>query len=335
MDTRNIDLINIFLVVASLMIAMKLPFELFMFSYAILGPLHYLTEINWLSTKNYFIKQDRRWMLFFLVITAIGSIYPTLTLIDLGLSESLNRAITLLDGQFNTLLLTGFLFAISLLFVQEAKQLFIALGLILVVSFYATNYLSASFAMMVAFLPTIIHVYLFTLLFVLYGALKSKSGLGFLLGGVILSIPFIIAFVPFDSLDYKPSEGTVQVYLHSGFPQLGAKVASLFGALPQGKFNIFSEIALRVQVFIAFAYTYHYLNWFSKTSIIGWTKNLSTPKVILIIGIWLLSIWIYQHDYKTGIQALFFLSVLHVTMEFPLNAVTIRELLSWKNYRGG
>src|SRR5262245_1075832 len=35
-------------------IAWVVPFELFVLSYAILGPLHYLTEISWLHDRGYF-----------------------------------------------------------------------------------------------------------------------------------------------------------------------------------------------------------------------------------------------------------------------------------------
>ena len=40
--------------ISSLVIAFSLPFWLFLFSYAVLGPLHYLTEISWLRKKNFF-----------------------------------------------------------------------------------------------------------------------------------------------------------------------------------------------------------------------------------------------------------------------------------------
>lgn len=59
--------------------------------------------------------------------------------------------------------------------------------------------------------------------------------------------------------------------------------------------------------FIAFAYTYHYLNWFSKTSVIKWHL---VPKKVLIgtIAIWLISISLYIYDYTLGLTVLFFLS---------------------------
>lgn len=46
---NNIDNINLSLVVIVFAIAIIIPFELFLFAYAILGPLHYLSEIAWLE----------------------------------------------------------------------------------------------------------------------------------------------------------------------------------------------------------------------------------------------------------------------------------------------
>jgi hypothetical protein len=40
------------------------------------------------------------------------------------------------------------------------------------------------------------------------------------------------------------------------------------------------------------------------------------------IAIWLLSISLYIYDYNLGLQVLFFLSFLHVFLEFPLNVVS-------------
>ena len=59
MSTKTIDWINIGLMFLSLGLAYVLPFELFLFSYAVLGPLHYLTEIGWLHQRNYFISEQQ------------------------------------------------------------------------------------------------------------------------------------------------------------------------------------------------------------------------------------------------------------------------------------
>ena len=79
--------------------------------------------------------------------------------------------------------------------------------------------------------------------------------------------------------------------------------------------------------FIAFAYTYHYLNWFSKTSIIQWHK-INTKKLIVLIIIWIFSVVLYYINYKLGFIVLLTLSFLHVFIEFPLNIISIREIFS-------
>ena len=53
----HIDKLNTLLIIISLVIAILFPFELFLVAYAILGPLHYLTEINWIKENNYFFSK--------------------------------------------------------------------------------------------------------------------------------------------------------------------------------------------------------------------------------------------------------------------------------------
>ena len=57
--TGKIDLVNIGLLIFSCALAFVIPFELFLFVYAVLGPLHYLTEISWLHDKNYYTKSKK------------------------------------------------------------------------------------------------------------------------------------------------------------------------------------------------------------------------------------------------------------------------------------
>src|SRR2546427_4816034 len=58
-NTDKINYLNIGLMLLSLGVAFFIPFELFLFSYAILGPLHYLTEISWLHERKYFTESER------------------------------------------------------------------------------------------------------------------------------------------------------------------------------------------------------------------------------------------------------------------------------------
>jgi hypothetical protein len=70
--------------------------------------------------------------------------------------------------------------------------------------------------------------------------------------------------------------------------------------------------------FVAFAYTYHYVNWLSKTSVIKWHK-VPTSFVVITLVMWSASMGLYVVDYRLGIAVLGFFSLLHVFLEFPLN----------------
>lgn len=66
----------------------------------------------------------------------------------------------------------------------------------------------------------------------------------------------------------------------------------------------YSQTGILLMRFIAFAYLYHYLNWFSKTEIIRWHK---VPKIrfIVVIGLWIAACGIYLYDYALGLTFLF------------------------------
>ena len=82
--------------------------------------------------------------------------------------------------------------------------------------------------------------------------------------------------------------------------------------------------------FIAFAYTYHYLNWFSKTSIIQWHK-MPRLNLGIVLVMWAAAVSLYLYDYQTGLTALLLLSFLHVFMEFPLNFQSLRGIIEHVN----
>ena len=51
----NLDRLNLALILASALLAVRWPFETLLLAYAVLGPLHYLTEISWLHDRRYFL----------------------------------------------------------------------------------------------------------------------------------------------------------------------------------------------------------------------------------------------------------------------------------------
>ncbi|SVE46858.1 uncharacterized protein METZ01_LOCUS499712, partial [marine metagenome] len=50
----QVNYLNTGLMLLAAGVALVLPFELFLFAYAILGPAHYLTQISWLHDHQYF-----------------------------------------------------------------------------------------------------------------------------------------------------------------------------------------------------------------------------------------------------------------------------------------
>jgi len=328
MESKNIDRLNIFLIFISLILAYKIPFELFLFSYAFLGPLHYLTEINWLKERNYFINK-KDWISVFILFGLIISVPLLLSLplfhfiYDIAIVKSILKE---LNSSSNIILLAALFFSIGLVFLKELKYTVVFLIGSILISYFILKYVSFSIVLVSVFLPTIIHVYLFTLLFMLFGAIKSKSTPGYIGVALLTAIPLIISFGNVHPEQYMLSKATQDNFIASGFQALNFSLADLLKSNSNESFSLMSILGLKIQIFIAFAYTYHYLNWFSKTSIIGWHKGTSKTRLGIIAAIWIASVSFYLYDYRTGIIVLFFLSFLHVFLEFPLNVVSVKGI---------
>src|SRR2546423_12709968 len=79
--SHGIDILNFFLIWFTLLLALNWPFQLFLFSYIVIGPLHYLTEIHWLDKQKYFLqpRQSRIfvWSMAALVLLlTVGTLFP-------------------------------------------------------------------------------------------------------------------------------------------------------------------------------------------------------------------------------------------------------------------
>jgi hypothetical protein len=304
MKPSSIHHINSGLIILSCIVAFYIPFELFLFSYAVLGPLHYLTEIGWLHKKNYFTKGKYDFV--FLTIACVFLVYY---------NYHRTKSYTIAADIIAIAALTSIVFV----FIKDWLYRIIAITL----TFIVVTFLNDSpnyFTWIAIFLPTIIHVFIFTWAFMLYGVLKEKSWPGLISIIVLIFCSIILFVVQPQSLLYQVKEFTQNSY--SQFALLNFNLVNTF------KMDNFTEMSqiftsnagFVIMRFIAFAYTYHYLNWFSKTSVIKWHL---VPKSTLLItlGVWILSIAIYAYDYVLGMNVLFFLSFLHVFLEFPLNVV--------------
>ncbi len=285
MSSKKIDIINIGLIFLSLLLAFWLPFQLFLFSYAVLGPLHYLTEINWLKEKNYFIP-DQRWIWVFVVI-AVLLVIPTVVKLPLFSSAVQFPAVEFIAGfaasLHNKLLLICLLFGITLVYLKKAEHTWLYLFVSILVAMLLLRYVSFAMIMLSMFLPTIIHVYLFTLLFMVFGTMQTKNMEGWIAVACLAFCPLIIIFSTVDASSHKLSAFVADTFIATGFNRINTYMAKGFGEISNSRQISLSVIGIKVQVFVAFCYTYYYLNWFSKTSVIGWHRKVSKVKIAAIL----------------------------------------------------
>jgi len=311
---KGINLTNMALMLISTVIAFILPFKLFLFVYAVLGPLHYLTEISWLDKKNFFIKQKLQ-------------IWPYI-LIAILLSIGLFNEKSAVRYFSVSLIICTVVYTLCLVFSGKTilSLLISAAVLILALLVKADKIMLLVLAFGI-FLPTVVHVFLFTGFFVLQGAIKNKSITGFISLVVFIgcAVSFGFIHIPNAEILSVAEKGYIQRY----FSILNQSIAGLFNInVVKNSNDIFEMPAMiAVQRFIAFAYTYHYLNWFSKTTVIKW-HEVSKSRLAVIAILWVLSVVFYYIDFRLGFMVLFLLSMLHVFLELPLNVISIKGIVS-------
>ncbi len=298
----KLNVVNIGLMVLSTVVAFIVPFEMFLFAYAVLGPLHYLTEISWLHDRGFYTKGK----------------YDFVFLLAVGILITLSQYSPKLNKLGDSFIYVAFFS--SLIFLTVKDKWLKLFGILLVILSYQ---LFANYKIFFSvFLPTLIHVYVFTGCFIIYGALKTRSKTGVLsfVIFILCALSFLFlwkdvsfiditsygrsAYQKFEALNYY----TLKLVGHSDFPSQESFVNTVYH----------SSTGIIIMRFIAFAYTYHYLNWFSKTSVIKW-HNVPKKRLAIIAALWIFSVTLYAVDYSLGFEWLFFVSFLHVFLEFPLN----------------
>ncbi|MFM1946783.1 MAG: hypothetical protein RL207_1066 [Bacteroidota bacterium] len=417
----KINYANIGLMLITAVLAYFFPFETFLLAYAYLGPLHYLTEISWLHDRNYYAKGKYD----FVVLLLVGILLSYAAFAkDFGVSVEVYDyfvKMNLFDKLLVFALFSAILFAL-------VKNLFVKIIAILFLFVFVSGWLSPDNSIansesttvfaLTSLVPTLIHVYLFTGLFMLFGSLKTRSVSGMWQMVGFVTVPLLLVFaLPVDpkapvsefgrNAHYAKGDGFYAtnisimdhfnlindpVYTNSDFVsfvkkkdfkeanaqynfitkenlnglvdslskipnkaylinkqplnpnfqvdnilQLFAKEGMLdeyqMKPIPAKLFTGFSlekyasivynsTIGIMLMRFIAFAYLYHYLNWFSKTEIIRWHQ---VPKLrfAAVILLWVVASVFYAYDYSLGLSLLFFLSFSHVLLEFPLNIISI------------
>lgn len=315
--TKRLDIINILLIALSCAVAVVVPFELFLFVYAILGPLHYLTEISWLHDRKYFSKNSKDVLLLVAVtfIISLGGLYNPTEPDDV---QAFNTYI-------NRLIFIGFGSAFLFAFAGNKIIRWIGVAFLVLVSSVSDSAL----LFFSIFLPTLLHVFVFTFLFMLYGAVRSGSVYGYLSVLLHLSVPFVLYYL----LQGVPAQAITEYgrQAYQSFESINAVFINVLRGDDIGSPDIhyklfYSPPGIAIMRFIAFAYTYHYLNWFSKTEVIKW-HQVPKKRLLVVVLAWLASVCLYLINYRVGFQWLFFLSFLHIMLELPLNFVSVQNII--------
>jgi hypothetical protein len=303
--TDRINFLNIGLMLLSCAVALFIPVELFLFAYAILGPAHYLTEISWLQKRQFFTKHKYDFGL--LAVLAAFSMPWT--------SGNIGAICALL----------GLGIALVLALADKISVRILGVIPIVAVAFALADASGFIVVLLALFVPTLIHVYLFTGFFMVYGALKERSRSGYLAVGVFLLCPVVCWMI--EPGKYVPASHALSSYWNN-FSLLNRAILGVGSphTVPEAREALrlvfSSQAGLVVMRFIAFAYTYHYFNWFSKTSIIKW-HEVGGKRLAAIAGLWIASIGLYFYDFAMAFKFLAYLSVIHVYLEFPLNHLSI------------
>ena len=138
----------------------------------------------------------------------------------------------------------------------QATVLFI--GAIALTAFMLAN--GASLAALGILLPTLIHVSLFTLVFMVLGAYRSGQKVQWVLIAIYLAAIALILVMPPTAATLVPSFAKAA---HEYFAEVAPALGRLFGIPGLSLDN-------RLVSLLAFVYTYHYLNWFIKAEVIRW-----------------------------------------------------------------
>jgi hypothetical protein len=291
---RRTDTVHFGLMLLALAVAYVVPFELLVLSYVVLGPAHYTTEISWLHDRKYFLR-DRN-VAVALVLIAIGAVW-----ID--------------NASWFGLVIWGVLIACAAFTAatnagQRIVLLIVAVGLTAVM--YSRW---PALAVIGILLPTVIHVSVFTLVFMSMGAIRSGSAAQAVLIILYLLAIGLILMVPPSASIMIP---TFAEYGRDYFGGVAPALGRLFGIRDLG-------LDARLGAVLGFIYTYHYLNWFIKADLLRWF-DMPRARMALVGVVSVASTGLYFYDYALGFSILLALGMVHVLLEFPLNALTIRQL---------
>jgi hypothetical protein len=290
---RITDAVHLGLMLAALALTYLVPVELLLLAYVVLGPAHYATEISWLHDRKYFLPQRG---------------------IALGLAAIAVVAAAIDNATWFGVVMWGAFVACALMVATTALQAMVLfIGAIALTAFMLAH--GASLSVLGVLLPTLIHVSLFTLVFMAVGAYRSGQKVQWALIAIYLAAVALILVMPPSAATLVPSFAKAA---HDYFASVAPALGGLFG-IP--------ELSLdnRLVSLLAFVYTYHYLNWFIKAEVIRWA-DVSRGRLAIVAAASAASTALYFYDYAYGFSVLLALSLAHIVLEFPLNSIALRQL---------
>jgi hypothetical protein len=303
---KNQHVSNFLALVVSAVAASVAPLQVFIFVYAFVGPLHYLTEIAWLRKTNFYVGGGAISERVYVVLAAV-------LCVAVSADFYVHRGLT---GYA-----IGILMVLSLgAWVKNPYVLISAL-----IAGYVAKFFVHGLVMFVAvILPTIVHVYVFTILFMVSGLIRERKRtmLAWINPVLLLGLPVLLLMARWS----YPAPGRYWISAEAGFSALHGYLAGLLGHNLHPDASILDDpAAAGVLRFLAFIYLFHYLNWFAKTELLQWHR-VSRGSWGWISVLYSLSVGCYLWNFTVGFYLVNFLSMLHVFLEFPLNWHTSRFL---------
>ena len=303
---KNQHVSNFLALAVSAVAASLAPLQVFIFVYAFVGPLHYLTEIAWLKKKDFYFD---RGAVSEQVYVAVAAVLCVAVSVDFYIHRGM----------------TGY--AIGLLIVLSlgawVKSPFVLISA-LFAGYVAKFFVHGLVIFVGAILPTIVHVYIFTMLFMLTGLVRERkqSGLAWVNPFLLLTLPVALLMARWN----YPAPSSYWIRAEAGFSALHGYLVGLLGHNLHPDMSILADPATAgVLRFLAFIYLFHYLNWFAKTELLQWHR-VSRRSWGWIALLYSVSVGCYLWNFVVGFYIVNFLSMLHVFLEFPLNWHTGRFL---------
>ena len=310
-DARKFGWGDLAALVVSGAAALVAPLQVFLLAYMVLGPMHYLTEMAWLRRKRFYFGE--------------GLVGPRTYALLAGALAVLGAADFVLRRGVGYWVIGGLLLLSLSVWVRNLYVL-----AAIAVAGVAVKELSPGLVFLIAVMvPTVVHVFGFTWIFMVSGALRSKGWARWVNPVLVLAIPLGLVLV---SVKYS----TPGVFWLRGeavsFGTFHQYLAAHFGhamALDGGLLN--DPVVAALLRLSAFAYLFHYLNWFAKTELLQWHR-ISRRSWIAVAGLYAVSVGLYAWSFKAGFLVANFLSLLHVLLEFPLDWQALR-FVAW-GWRG-